>query len=93
MFLDIYLGLHIKLLGRYMNLVQRTKESFSVEFQRVAVANIKRKLQKEGIDYLEIDSEEFNQLVINEMEILESDTKKIGTGIGLGIALSFLFGF
>jgi len=75
-----------------MNIIDQTKESFNTEFEKLARANIIRKLEKQGIDPDDLLSSEFNELVADEIKILESDTKKIGLGIGIGIALTMLTG-
>ena len=76
-----------------MNIIDQTKESFNHEVNRLAINNIKRKLQKQGIDPDDLNSIEFNALVADEIQILESDSKKVGLGIGIGLAISLLTGF
>ena len=76
-----------------MDLLSKTKETFNHEFEKLARANIERKLEKQGIDYRELDSSSFNELVLDEIKILESDTKKVGAGIAIGIVTSMLLGF
>jgi hypothetical protein len=76
-----------------MNLLNKTKQTFNQEIEKIARTNIKQKLQKQGIDYRELEPVEFESLVEAEREILESDTKKVGLGIGIGIAISMLTGF
>ena len=76
-----------------MNIIQQTKDSFNHEVNRLATNNIKRKLQKQGIDSNDLNTAEFNELVEDEIKILESDSKKVGLGIGIGLAISLLTGF
>ena len=76
-----------------MDLLRKTKETFNHEFEKLARANIIRKLEKQGIDYKELDSSDFNELIVDEITILESDTKKVGAGIAIGIVTSMLLGF
>ena len=76
-----------------MSIIQQTKESFNHEVNRLATKNIKRKLQKQGIDPEDLNSVEFDALVADEVKILESDSKKVGLGIGIGLAISMLTGF
>jgi hypothetical protein len=76
-----------------MDLLRKTKDTFNNEFEKLARANIVRKLEKQGIDYRELDSSDFNELVADEIKILESDTKKVGAGIAIGIVASMLLGF
>ena len=75
-----------------MNIMNQAKESFSTEFEKLAKTNIIRKLEKQGIDHNDLLSSEFNELVSDEIKILESDTKKVGLGIGIGIVLTMLTG-
>ena len=76
-----------------MNLLNKTKQTFNHEIEKIARTNIKQKLQKQGIDYRDLEPYEFESLVEAEREILESDTKKVGLGIGIGLAISMLTGF
>jgi len=76
-----------------MNILNKTKQTFNQEIEKIARTNIKQKLQKQGIDYRDLEPYEFESLVEAEREILESDTKKVGLGIGIGIAISMLTGF
>ena len=75
-----------------MNLINQAKESFNTEFEKLAKANIIRKLEKQGIDHNDLLSSEFNELVTDEIKILESDSKKVGMGIGIGVAITILTG-
>ena len=76
-----------------MNILNKTKKTFNTEIEKIARTNIITKLQKQGIDYRELSSEDFNNLIKDEKMILESDTKKVGLGIGIGLAISMLTGF
>ncbi len=75
-----------------MNILTKTKEAFNTEFEKLARANIIKKLQKQGIDYRDLKSDDFRNLIEDEKEILESDTKKVGAGIGIGLAITMLTG-
>lgn len=75
-----------------MNIINQAKESFNTEFEKLARANIVRKLEKQGIDHNDLLSSDFNDLVADEIKILESDSKKVGMGIGVGLAISMLTG-
>lgn len=75
-----------------MNIIKQTKKSFNNEIEKIARANIIKKLQKQGIDYRDLESSDFKNLIKDEKEILESDTKKVGMGIGIGLILSMLTG-
>ena len=75
-----------------MNIINKTKNSFNNEIEKIAKANIIKKLQKQGIDYRDLKSSDFRNLIEDEKEILESDTKKVGMGIGIGLVISMLTG-
>ena len=75
-----------------MSIITKTKQTFNHEITRLATANIKRKLRKQGIDPDDLNTDEFDALVEDEIEILESDSKKVGLGIGIGLAISLLTG-
>ncbi len=70
----------------------KVKENFETEVEKYAKRNIISKLEKQGIDYLQLDELDFNSLVTDEIEILKSDSKKVGLGIGIGILISLVTG-
>ena len=70
----------------------KAKENFETEVEKYAKRNIISKLEKQGIDYLQLDELDFNSLVTDEIEILKSDSKKVGLGIGIGILISLVTG-
>lgn len=70
----------------------KVKKNFMDEVEQHARKNIIKKLEKQGIDYNILADADFDDLVASEMEILESDTKKIGTGILIGLAISLVTG-
>lgn len=69
-----------------------TKKNFELEVNKFATKNIIKKLEDQGIDYKELEDSAFNDLVANEIEILRSDSKKVGAGIGIGILFSLVTG-
>lgn len=75
-----------------MNIIHKAKQSFNHEIERIAKANIIRKLEKQGLDSNDLTTVDFNELVNDEIKILESDSKKVGAGIGIGLAISLLTG-
>ena len=75
-----------------MSIVNKAKSTFNNEIEKIARANIIKKLQKQSIDHRQLDDAEFNALIEDEVTILESDTKKVGLGIGIGLAISLLTG-
>ncbi len=70
----------------------KAKENFETEVEKYAKRNIISKLEKQGIDYLQLDESDFNSLVADEIEILKSDSKKVGLGVGIGILISLVTG-
>ena len=68
------------------------KENFEKEVEKYAKKNIMNKLEKQGINYKQLADADFNDLVVDEIEILRSDSKKVGAGIGIGILLSLVTG-
>ena len=75
-----------------MNIITKAKTTFDTEIEKIARANIIEKLYKQDIDYLKLSDSEFDTLVEVEKEILESDTKKVGLGIAIGLGISMLTG-
>jgi len=69
-----------------------TKKNFEIEVNKFATKNIIKKLEEQGIDYLELEDSAFDELVADEIEILRADTKKVGVGIGIGILFSLVTG-
>ena len=69
-----------------------TKKNFEIEVNKFATKNIIKKLEVQGIDYQELEDSAFNDLVADEIEILKADSKKVGTGIGIGILFSLVTG-
>jgi hypothetical protein len=70
----------------------QTKKNFEIEVNKFATKNIIKKLEEQGINYKQLEDSAFNDLVEDEIEILKSDSKKVGSGIGIGIAISLLTG-
>ncbi|MDF1884132.1 hypothetical protein JHD49_09290 [Sulfurimonas sp. SAG-AH-194-C21] len=68
------------------------KQTFQSELEQYAKANIIKKLQKQELDYTLLKDAEFNSLVLDEIEILKTDSKKVGAGIGIGILISLVTG-
>ena len=69
-----------------------TKKNFEIEVNKFATKNIIKKLNEQGIDYQQLEDSAFNDLVADEIEILKADSKKVGTGIGIGILFSLVTG-
>lgn len=66
------------------------QNEFDKSVRKMAESNLLKKLNAQGINRTDITNEKFAELL--EMEILKSDGKKVGTGIGVGIALTLLTG-
>ena len=68
------------------------KKNFENEVQKYARKNIINKLENQEIDYKQLSDSAFSDLVTDEIEILKSDSKKVGSGIGIGILISLVTG-
>jgi len=73
-------------------MLNNIKDEFNMEVTKYARSNIIKKLKKQGIDYQELEESVFDELVNDEIEILKNDSKKVGMGIGIGLAISLLTG-
>lgn len=73
-------------------MLSETKKNFEEEVKKYARNNIIKKLEKQGLDYKQLEDSAFEDLVADEIEILKSDSKKVGAGIGIGILLSLVTG-
>ena len=60
--------------------------------KKVAQSNLLKRLNSQGINRAAISNEKFDELLDMEIEILKNDGKKVGAGIGIGLAISFLSG-
>ena len=65
----------------------KAKKTFEIEVEIFARKNIISKLKEQGIDYLQLKKSDFNGLISDEIAILKSDSKKVGVGIGIVLAL------
>ena len=73
-------------------MINEVKSKLNDGFEKVAKENIIKKLKENGIDYQTLSSEDFNELVKREKDILQHDAKKMGIGVGIGIGISLLLG-
>ena len=73
-------------------MLSKIKTTFDDEIQTFAKNNIIKKLQKQGINYHNLANEDFDALIADEIEILKSDSKKVGVGVGIGLLLSLVTG-
>lgn len=69
-----------------------TQNEFDKSIKKVAESNLLKKLKKQNITRADIDNEKFQELLDMEIEILKNDGKKVGAGIGVGVALTLLTG-
>ena len=76
-----------------MSFIHETKSLAKAEIEKYARRNVDRKLEEMGIDRAAVGTDQYEELVRKEKEILEHDAKKVGLGVGIGIALSLLTGF
>lgn len=73
-------------------MLSKVMDNFEKEVEKYAKKNIINKLEKQGINYKQLADADFNDLVVDEIEILRSDSKKVGAGVGIGILLSLVTG-
>jgi hypothetical protein len=76
-----------------MKIMSKTTQAFDEEIGKIAQKSLNGRLQKAGIDPKSLNSLEYQELLETEISVLKSDTKKVGSGIVIGIALSLLTGF
>ena len=70
----------------------QVQQDFDKNLHKMASSNVLKKLNKQGIQRTDIDDVKFSELIAMEIDILKSDGKKVGAGIGVGIALTLLTG-
>lgn len=68
------------------------QNEFDNSVRKIAQSNLLKKLNSQGINRSDITDKKFTELLELEIEILKSDGKKVGTGIGVGVALTLLTG-
>jgi len=76
-----------------MGIMSKTSRAFDDEIKKIAHKSLDGRLEKAGIDPKSLNDVEYQELLITEISVLKSDTKKVGSGIMIGIALSLLTGF
>ena len=75
-----------------MSLIHQAKQSFNTEFEKIAKANIIRKLKKQGINHNDLNITEFNELITDEIAILEHDSKRVAAGTAIGFIIAAMTG-
>lgn len=73
-------------------MINKTLEQFNDEVYKQAKNRVIRKLEKQGVDSTFLAVKELEELVIDEMEILKSETKKIGITAGISLGISLFIG-
>ena len=68
------------------------QNEFDKNIKNIAQSNLLHRLNSQGINRAAISNEKFDELLDMEIEILKNDGKKVGAGIGIGLAISFLSG-
>ena len=58
----------------------------------MAENSLLKKLNTQGIQRSDLTNEKFEELLSLEIDIIKNDGKKVGAGIGIGLAISFLSG-
>ncbi len=60
--------------------------------KKIAEISLLKKLEQKGVNKNDLKSEDFENLLKSEMEIIKNDGKKVGAGIGIGLAISVVTG-
>jgi hypothetical protein len=66
--------------------------SLNGSLRSIAESSLLKKLNKKGLSRSDLSDMEFETLLADEIEIVKTDGKKVGTGVGIGIALTILSG-
>jgi hypothetical protein len=73
-------------------MLNELQNDFDSSIRKMAESNLLKKLNTQGINRADLATEKFEELLALEIDIVKSDGKKVGAGIGIGIALSLLTG-
>ena len=60
--------------------------------KKIAEISLLKKLEQKGVNKNDLKSEDSENLLKSEMEIIKNDGKKVGAGIGIGLAISVVTG-
>jgi hypothetical protein len=71
---------------------ENAQNEFNRSVRKMAERSLLKKLNAQGISRSDLDSIRYEMLLEKEIEILKMDGKKVGTGIGVGVALTLLTG-
>ena len=73
-------------------MINKTLDRFDDEVHKKAKNRVLKKLEKQGIDSTFLADKELEELVTDEMEILKSETKKVGITAGISLGISLFIG-
>jgi len=68
------------------------QKEFDKSVRTMAENSLLKKLNKQGVQRVDLSDEKYNELLSDEVEILKADGKKVGAGVGIGIVLSLITG-
>jgi len=68
------------------------QKEFDKSVRTMAENSLLKKLNKQGLQRADLSDEKYNELLLDEVEILKADGKKVGAGVGIGIVLSLITG-
>lgn len=68
------------------------QNDFDKSVSKMAESNLLKKLNSQGITRSDLTDNKFSELLELEKDILISDGKKVGAGVGIGILLSLVTG-
>jgi hypothetical protein len=73
-------------------MMNTTLERFNDEIYNQAKNRVIKKIEKQGIDITLLADKDLESLVMDEIEILKCETKKLGIAAGISIGISLLIG-
>jgi len=65
-------------------------ESLNDILKQKAYEDIKEKLAKEGIEIEKLETEELEALINEKVQIMQSELKGVGIGVGISVLVSIL---
>ena len=75
-----------------MDMIHATRERLHEEIEKIARKNIINKLTKQGLNYRDLRTTEFNELLADEIAILKHDSKRVATGAAIGLIIAAMTG-
>jgi len=73
--------------------IRRAGDVIDTQLEKVTLRNLRAKSARQGVDFDALDRSTQLELLRKEVAILESDAKKVGVGIGIGLLISAVTGF